>query len=328
MRPSGKLHLGNYLGAIKNWLALSIGEGVEQAIFGIMDLHGITTPYDPAAYQEQILATACDYLAAGLDPDKVLLVRQSRIPQHAELAWLLSTITPVGWLERLPTYKEKLEQVEHSGDARAKSYQNNTGLLTYPVLMAADILVYKANLVPTGEEQLKHLDIANEIASKFNHLFGQTFEPIKAHLTEGAHILSLQDPSKKMSKTGDDGIALSDDPDTVRVKIKKAVTDSGKDVRFDPEQKPAISNLIMMYHLLSGEQIGEIELIYQNKSYAEFKNDLAEVVVEFLKPFRSRHRDLKADPGAVHKILEKSEERARLIASTTLDQIKANMGLI
>ncbi len=325
IRPSGKLHLGNYLGAIKNWIELQ--NSVDEAVFAVVDLHGITTPYDPKAYEQQVMDVIVDYLAAGVDPDKSLLIRQSKVPQHAELMWLLSTITPVGWLERLPTYKEKITQVEESAGERAKSYQNNLGLLAYPVLMAADILLYKATIVPVGDEQLKHIDVANEIGSKFNYLFGQTFDPIKPHIAAGSHILSLQDASKKMSKTGDDGIALSDDADTVRAKIKKAVTDSGREVRFDPKEKPAISNLITIYSLLSGEQVGEIETMYQGKSYGDFKTDLAEVVVTFLEPFQNRYRELKADPEQVRRILDSSEEKARIIASHNLAEIKAAMGL-
>ena len=326
IRPSGKLHLGNYLGAIKNWIELQ--NEADKAIFAVVDYHGITTPYDPKTYQQQITDVVLDYLAAGVDPDKALLIRQSKVPQHTELTWLFNTVTPVSWLDRLPTYKEKLDQVKTSDTENAKSYQNNLGLLAYPVLMAADILIYKSNLVPVGEEQLKHLDVANEIASKFNHLFGETFEPVKPHLTEGAHILSLQDPTKKMSKTGDEGIALSDDPDTIRGKIKRAVTDSGKDIRFNEEEKPAISNLITIYHLLSGKEIKNIEAEYEGKSYVDFKNDLAEVVVEFLKPFQAKRKEFEDNPKMVLDILEKSEAEARELADKTLNEVKEKMGLI
>ncbi|OHA43991.1 MAG: tryptophan--tRNA ligase, partial [Candidatus Taylorbacteria bacterium RIFCSPLOWO2_12_FULL_44_15c] len=263
IRPSGKLHLGNYLGAIKNWIELQ--DKADQAIFAVVDYHGITTPYDPKTYQQQIMDTVLDYLAAGINPDKALLIRQSKVPQHTELAWLFNTITSVGWLDRLPTYKEQLE----------KTGVNNMGLLDYPVLMAADILAEKSNLVPVGEDQLAHIDVTNEIAKRFNSMFGQTFEPVKAHLAEGARIMSLQDPTKKMSKTGDEGIALSDDPDTIRAKIKKAVTDSGKEVKYDEKSKPAISNLLTIYHLLSGKEIKTLEKEYDGKSYVDFKNDLA-----------------------------------------------------
>src|SRR3989338_2512455 len=317
IRPSGKLHLGNYLGAIKNWIELQ--DKTDQAIFAVVDYHSITTPFDPKKYPEQIMDVILDYLAAGVDPDKALLIRQSKVPQHTELAWLFNTITPVSWLDRLPTYKEQLE--------KSPKY-NHMGLLDYPVLMTADILVYKSNLVPVGEDQMPHIDLANEITKKFNSMFGQTFEPVKAKLTEGARIMSLQDASKKMSKTGDEGIALSDDPDTIRGKIKKAVTDSGKDVSFNESEKPAISNLITIYHMLSGKEIKNIEAEYEGKSYVDFKNDLAEVVVEFLKPFQAKRKEFEDNPKMVLDILEKSEEEARSLADKTLEEVKEKMGLI
>jgi len=315
IRPSGKLHLGNYLGAIKNWIELQ--DKADQAIFAVVDYHGITTPYDPKTYQQQIMDVVLDYLAAGINPDKALLIRQSKVPQHTELAWLFNTITSLGWLDRLPTYKEQLE----------KTGVNNMGLLDYPVLMAADILAEKSNLVPVGEDQLAHIDVTNEIAKRFNSMFGQTFEPVKAHLAEGARIMSLQDPTKKMSKTGDEGIALSDDPDTIRAKIKKAVTDSGKEVKYDEKSKPAISNLLTIYHLLSGKEIKTLEKEYDGKSYVDFKNDLAEVVVNFLKPFQEKRKEFEKDPDKVLEILTKSEEKARILASSTLQAVKERMGL-
>ena len=318
IRPSGKLHLGNYLGAIKNWLALSEAEGINQTIFAVVDLHGITTPYDPKKFPDQVMDTVCDYLAAGVDPDKSLLIRQSHVPQHTELAWLLNTITPVSWLDRLPTYNEKLEQ--------APKY-HNMGLLDYPVLMAADILLYKSTLVPVGEDQLPHIDLTNEIAKRFNSTFGNTFEPVKPYLTEGARIMSLQEPTKKMSKTGDDGIALSDSPDTIREKIKKAATDSGKEIKYDEQNKPGISNLLTIYHLLSNKEISVLESQYAGKSYVELKNDLAEVVVNFLKPHQEKYNDLRDNPDKVLKILEASEQKAREIAEKNLKEIKQKMGL-
>ena len=318
IRPSGKLHLGNYLGAIKNWLALSEAEGIDQTIFAVVDLHGITTPYDPKKCPDQVMDTVCDYLAAGVDPDKSLLIRQSHVPQHTELAWLFNTITPVSWLDRLPTYKEKLEQ--------APKY-HNMGLLDYPVLMAADILLYKSTLVPVGEDQLPHIDLTNEIAKRFNSAFGDTFEPVKPYMAEGARIMSLQEPTKKMSKTGDDGIALSDNPDTIREKIKKAATDSGKEIQFDEKAKPGISNLLTIYSLLSGQKISALESQYAGTSYSKFKNDLAEVVVNFLKPHQDKYNDLRANPDKVLKTLESSEEKARQIANKNMREIKSKMGL-
>lgn len=316
IRPSGKLHLGNYLGAIKNWIELQ--NTADQAIFAVVDYHGITTPFDPKTYHEQVMDVVLDYLSAGVDPDKALLIRQSKVSQHTELGWIFNTITPVSWLDRLPTYKEQL--------AKSPKY-NHMGLLDYPVLMAADILIYKSNLVPVGEDQMPHIDLTNEVGKKFNSMFEQTFEPVKAQLTEGARIMSLQDASKKMSKTGDEGIALSDSPDEIRKKIKKAVTDSGKEVVFNPDQKPAISNLITIYHLLSGKEIKVIEEMYVGKSYANFKSDLAEVVVDFLKPFQTKYAELKNDPAYVLSVLTKSEERAKVLASSTLQEVKEKMGL-
>src|SRR3989338_2448086 len=323
IRPSGKLHLGNYLGAIKNWIQLQDTDPStvlrpSQAIFAVVDYHGITTHFDPKTYHEQVMDVVLDYLAAGVDPDKALLVRQSKIPQHTELAWIFNTITPVSWLYRLPTYKEQL--------AKSPKY-NHMGLLDYPVLMAADILIYKSNLVPVGEDQMPHIDLTNEIGRKFNSMFGDTFPAVKAQLTEGARIMSLQDASKKMSKTGDEGIALSDSPDDIRKKIKKAVTDSGKYILFNQEEKPAISNLITIYHLLSGKDIKQIETIYEGRSYADFKSDLAEVVVNFLKPFQAKYAELKNDPEYVLSVLTKSEERAKVLASSTLKEVKEKMGL-
>lgn len=327
IRPSSKLHLGNYLGAIKSWIELQDKPDTEQAIFAVVDYHGITTPFDPEKYPKQVMDTVLDFLAAGIDPKKSLLMRQSHVPQHTEFAWIFNTITPVSWLDRLPTYREQLE--------KSPKY-NNMGLLDYPVLMAADILIYKSNLVPVGEDQLPHIDLANEIAKKFNSMFGETFTSVKPHMAEGARIMSLQDPTKKMSKTpstgsgqaGDDYIALSDAPDMIREKIKKAITDSGKEVIFDLEKKSAISNLITIYHLLSLESVKDIERKYDGKNYVEFKNDLAEVVVDFLKPFQEKRKELEDNLIYVENVLKESEEKATLIASGTLPEVKQKMGLI
>lgn len=328
IRPSGKLHLGNYLGAIKNWIELQ--DKASQAIFAVVDYHGITTPYDPKTYPQQVMDVVLDYLAAGVDPKKSLLIRQSKVPQHTELAWIFNTITPIGWLERLPNYREKIKQVEESGDKNAKSYQNNLALLAYPVLMAADILLYKSNLVPVGEDQLLHLNLTNEIGAKFNHIFGEVFPNVKAHIATGARIMSLKDPAKKMSKTGDEGIALSDTPDEIRRKLKSATTDSGKEINFDEEHKPGISNLMTIYALSAPniKNLEQIEDMYSGKSYADFKNDLAEIVVEFLKPFQQKRKELEKDMAHVQSVLENSEERARELASQTIKEVKEKMGLL
>jgi tryptophanyl-tRNA synthetase len=233
---------------------------------------------------------------------------------------------PPSRLERLPNWREKVEQVESLGDA-GSSYRNNLSLLSYPVLMAADILLYKSDLVPIGDDQLPHIELTNEVGAKFNHLFGDTFPKVKPHLAVGARIMSLQDPTKKMSKTGDDGIALTDTPDDVRAKFKRAVTDSGHEIKFDEKEKPAISNLLTIFNTLSGMPIGELEQNYDGKSYSEFKSDLAETVVGFLEPLQERRAQLAADPKTLDDILERSEESARTIASENLQDIKQKMGL-
>ncbi|KKT28543.1 MAG: Tryptophan-tRNA ligase [Candidatus Yanofskybacteria bacterium GW2011_GWA1_44_21] len=316
IRPSGKLHLGNYLGAIKNWISLQ--DEADQAIFAVVDYHGITTPFDPKTFHQQVMDVILDYLAAGLNPDKSLLIRQSHVPQHTELAWIFNTITPVSWLDRLPTYREQLE----------KTKANNMGLLDYPVLMAADILVYKSDLVPVGEDQLPHIDLTNEIGARFNSSFGETFPNVKAKLTEGARIMSLKDPLAKMSKTGDEGIALSDSPDEIERKISVATTDSGKEIHYDEKEKPGISNLMTIYHLLSDKSLTDIESGYAGKTYVEFKKDLSDIIVSFLQPFQSRRKEFENNLDQVVSILEKSEQKCRALADETLSDVKSKMGLI
>ncbi len=317
IRPSGQLHLGNYLGAIKNWLKLQ--DEAELTVFGIVDYHAITTPFEPNKLKLQVIDTALDFLASGIDPEKSLLIRQSKVPQHTELAWIFNTITPVSWLNRLPTYQEQIEK---------KPKYNHMGLMDYPVLMAADILAYQANTVPVGEDQRPHIDLTNEIVKKFNHMFGETFEPVKPIISEDtARIMSLQDPTKKMSKTGDEGIALNDSPDMVTDKIKKAVTDSGSEIKFDKGEKPAISNLLNIYSQLSDKEIGEIEQEYGGKTYSEFKAGLTEVVNDFLHEFQQKRAEIEENME-YEAILTKSEESAIIIAEKTLKTVKESMGLI
>ncbi|MFZ5559844.1 MAG: tryptophan--tRNA ligase, partial [Patescibacteria group bacterium] len=257
MRPSGQLHIGNYLGALKNWVEL---QKKNFSIFGIVDYHAITTPFNPKHLQKDVYNLVLDYLAAGIDPKKSIIIIQSHIPEHTELAWILSTLTPLGELERMTQFKEKAKQ--HKENV-------NAGLFCYPILMAADILLYKADTVPVGEDQAQHVELTRVLARKFNNKFGKTFPEPKTLLQKhGARIMSLTDPFKKMSKTGDESIILGDSPDAIRRKIKKAVTDSGKEVKFDEKNKPAISNLITIYHLFSGKSIAEIEKKYKGKGPA------------------------------------------------------------
>lgn len=326
MRPSGKLHLGNYLGALKSWIELQNAPDTEQCIFAAVDLHGITTPYAPGELAGQVQSVVLDYLAAGVDPSKSLVIRQSRVPEHTELMWLLSTITPISWLERLPNWREKVAQVSEMGE-RGASYQNNLALLSYPVLMAADILLYQSDVVPVGEDQLVHIELTNELSSKMNYVFGTELPNVKPLLASGARIMSLQDPSKKMSKTGDDGIALTDDAEAIRSKIKRATTDSGREIKFDETEKPGVSNLLTIYSTLANKSVGELEIEYNGKSYGDFKSDLAEVVVSYLAPIQERRAVLAADPAGVEAILVESEEKARALAAQTLEHIRKAMGL-
>jgi len=331
IRPSGLLHLGNYLGAIKNWIAL---QAKHDCIFAIVDYHGITTPFEPDELRQNIREVALDYLAVGLDPKHATLIQQSHVPEHVELGWIFQSISPVSWFERVPTYKEKI--------AQHPEYVN-LGLLAYPALMAADILIYKSTLVPVGEDQLPHIELTNDIAKRFNHMFGsppplplpkgegrvrvEFFPPVKALLTEGARIMSLKDPRKKMSKTGDEGIALSDTPDEVRRKIKTATTDSGREIKAG-DDKPALTNLLTIYSEVSGTPIKKLETQYKGKGYAEFKADLAEAVVEFLEPIQKRRKELEKKRGYVEEILSSGAASARPLAQKTLLEVKKKMGLI
>lgn len=340
IRPSGRLHLGNYLGAIKNWIAL---QEKHDCIYAIVDYHAITTPFNPEELRANIRETALDYLAVGLDPKRATLMVQSHVPEHVELGWIFACGIPVSWFERVPTYKEKVAQhPEHV----------NLGLLAYPALMAADILIYKADLVPVGEDQLPHIEMTNAIGRKFNRDFGKTFPEVKASLTEGARIMSLRDPMKKMSKTqisppargGDSGgvgaddhscIFLSDTPEDVRRKFKTAVTDSGREIKAG-DDKPALTNLLTIYSEVSGLAVAKIEKQYAGKGYAEFKSGLAEAVVKFLKPIQARHKELSARGGSgsagkkgyVEEMLASGAAKARPLAQKTLAEVKKKMGLM
>ena len=344
MRPSGQLHIGNYLGALKNWLELqkkttpsSDGAG---CIFGVVDYHAITTPFNPKTIHKDTINLVLDYLGAGIDPKNgstssphgSIIIIQSKIPEHTELAWILGCFCPLGELERMTQFKEKTKQHRknvHPAIKRSYGGGVNAGLLNYPVLMAADILLYKAELVPVGEDQVQHVELARTIARKFNNRFGKTFPEPKAQVMKlGSRIMSLTDPSKKMSKTSNEGIALNDFPETIRQKIKTAVTDSSKEIKYDEKNKPAISNLLTIYHLFSGKSIKDIEKKYQGKGYAEFKKDLAEVIIKGLKPFQERRKKYEKNPRRVEKILAEGAKKARKIAQQTIKEVKKKMGLI
>ena len=322
IRPSGDLHIGNYLGAIKQWVKL---QDDHEVVFGIMDEHAITTPHEPAALRENTLETAMLYLAAGLDPEKVILMVQSQVSAHTELAWILGTITPLGELERMTQFKEK----SHTLGAKEGTM---AGLLNYPILMAADILLYQADAVPVGEDQVQHVEFTRSIAERFNNRYGKTFTVPKAMLErESARIMSLDDPSKKMSKSGESErgyILLTDSPDAIREKIKAAVTDSGKEIKYDPKSKPAISNLLVIFSEFSGKPIAELEDTYAGKSYVEFKNDVTRAVIAGLAPLQQKFKELEKDNDSVLRILRDGSERAAAMAQKTLADVKEKIGFL
>lgn len=319
IRPTGNIHLGNYLGAIKQWIELQQNN---ECVFCIVDDHAITTPYDPKTLQKNILEMASIYLAAGVDPEKSIIFVQSDVKEHTELAWLLGTITPMGELSRMTQFKDKSKQ--------HKDYIN-AGLFIYPVLMAADILLYKSVGVPVGKDQEQHVELARTIARKFNQKFGEVFPEPKTILPkEGAKIMSLTDPKKKMSKSDEPKsyISLFDTPEDIKKKIMAASTDSGKDIIFNITKKPGISNLLMIYSLLTGKPTKEIETEFKGKGYGDFKKALVEVVTNYLEPFRRKQKELQTRDVYVKDILSKGKSRAETIAKTTMQEVREKMGLI
>lgn len=317
IKPSGDLHLGNYLGAICQWIPL---QDEYDAVFSVVDLHAVTVPQDPVELRKKTLEIAKIYLAAGIDPKKCTLFIQSHVKEHAELCWLLNTVSRIGDLEKMTQYKDK-----------AKDNRETAGVafFDYPVLMAADILLYDTDVVPVGEDQVQHVELARTLARRFNDRFGETFVVPEARVAkEAARIMRLDDPVKKMSKSAASEygyIALTDDAETVRKKIKKAVTDSGSEIVYS-DDKPALKNLINIYTLLSGKPIKEIEGMYQGKGYGDFKNDLAEVVVGFLVPFQERLAAISDDE--VLAILRAGAEKARALAVKKLAEAKERMGFV
>ena len=317
IQPSGTLHIGNYLGAIKQWTEL---QKDYEAIFCVVDLHAITVPQDPQELQKKSLEIAKSALAAGVDPQKCTLFVQSHVREHTELAWILNTVARLGDLSKMTQFKDKAKE----GDETA-----GVGLFDYPVLMAADILLYDTAVVPVGEDQVQHIELTRTLAERFNKRFGETFILPEAKLVkEGARIMGLDDPSKKMSKSASSEynyIALTDNSETVRRKIKKAVTDSGSEIVYSDE-KPALKNLINIYTLLSGESIEAIQKKYTGKGYGDFKTDLAEVIVNFLTPFQDRLKNIS--DAEAQTILMAGADKARAIASEKMKLVRERVGFL
>ncbi|MBA9084404.1 tryptophanyl-tRNA synthetase [Fontibacillus solani] len=318
IQPSGKLTLGNYIGAIKNFVTL---QHEYKCNFTVVDLHAITVPQDPAALREQSEAVAAIYIAAGIDPNKANVYMQSHVRQHAQLGWLLTTLTSMGELERMTQFKDKSAGKESIG----------AGLFVYPTLMAADILLYNTDLVPVGEDQKQHLELTRDLAGRFNSRYGEYFTLPEPYIPEvGARIMSLDDASKKMSKSNlnpGSAIALLDTPDEIRKKISRATTDSGREVKYDPANKPEVSNLITIYSQCAGLSIAEVEQRYEGQMYGPFKKDLAEAVVGLLEPIQQRYRDIR-ESGEIRSIMRKGAERASEVAERTLQDVQKLMGFL
>jgi tryptophanyl-tRNA synthetase len=321
IQPSGKLHIGNYLGAIRQWVA---GQDQKDNVFCIVDMHAITEPKDPDVLRQLTREAAAVYFAAGLDPQKSIVFVQSHVPAHAECCWILNCVTPVGWLERMTQFKVRSTERESV----------STGLLDYPVLQAADILLYGTDEVPIGEDQKQHVELSRDIAQRFNHLYGETFVIPKPVIPEsGGRIRALNDPNRKMSKseamTRGHAINLVDSPDEIRYTIRTAVTDSGREVRFsqDPE-KAGVNNLLEIYELLTGQSRSAIEAHFTGKGYGDLKKEVAEVVVEALIPIRARYERLLNDPDELDRMLGIGADKARSIAEPKLNEVKRKVGFI
>jgi len=318
IQPTGEIHIGNYLGALKQWIAL---QEKNECVFCIVDLHSLTVPYPVPELQKRIREKAIAYLAAGLDPKKSIIFVQSQIPEHTELSWLLSTVTPIGDLQRMTQFKEK-----------AKKYVENinAGLLNYPILMAADILLYGTDLVPVGKDQAQHVEITREIARRFNKRFGKTFKIPEVFLAKaGAKIYSLTEPAKKMSKSDpvQSYLSLFDSPEIIKKKIMSAQTDSGKDIKYNFALKPGISNLLTIYSLFSNKSVKEIEKEFKGEGYQNFKEKLANLLIEKLEPFRRKKKEFELQKTLLEKILEDGKKRAEVIAQETMKIVRKKMGL-
>jgi tryptophanyl-tRNA synthetase len=317
MQPSGNLHIGNYLGALKNWVRI---QNEYQCIFCIVDLHAVTQYQEPAGLRAKIGEIAALYLAAGIDPKVCSIMVQSAVPEHAELAWMLTCVTPVGWLERMTQYKAKAAKQESVGD----------GLLQYPVLMAADILLYQAGIVPVGEDQAQHLELTRDVAQRFNSLYGDTFVvPGTSLPAVGARIMGLDDPTQKMSKSetaANHAVALLDPPDKIRKTIMRATTDSNPAVDAETAG-PGVLNLLAIYQAFSGATDAEMKARFTGSRYGELKKQVADMTIAHLEPFQERYRRIVSEPGYLAGVLREGAERVAPIAAATVRMVKERMGL-
>jgi tryptophanyl-tRNA synthetase len=318
IQPTGEIHIGRYLGAIRHWAAMQ--EDYDN-IFCVVDLHAITVPQEPALLKERIRVFAGLLIAAGIDPERSIVFVQSHVAAHSELTWILNCFTPMGWMYRMTQFKEKsVKQKE----------QVSVGLFDYPSLMAADILLYDTDVVPVGEDQKQHVELTRDLAQRFNSIYGETFvlpEPLIASV--GARIMGLDDPTKKMSGSemgAGHAVDLLDEPDVIRSKIMKATTDSHRDILFN-EKRPGVNNLLTIYQSFTGEKEKDIEAKFEGKGYGDLKKELAEVVVEGLRPIQERYRELTSEPGRIDAILAEGAAKARPFAKKTLNKVRERVGL-
>ena len=320
IQPTGRKHIGNLLGAIRYYVADQEELGPD-AIFCVVDLHSMTVPYEPAQLREQTLDTACLLMAAGLDPDRCVLFLQSHVPEHAELAWILNCVATYGELQRMTQFKSKTEGQESV----------TVGLFDYPVLMAADVLLYRGTRVPVGEDQRQHLELMRDLAARFNARYGETFPlPEAAIPRTAARIADLQEPRRKMSTTGgtaEGTLLLLDEPKVIERKVKRAVTDSGSEVAAGPD-KPGVTNLLEIMSAVTDEPVPTLEARFDGGGYGAFKSAVAEAVVEYLRPLQRRYAELRADRDGIEAALRRGAERAREIAVPVLDEAKERAGLV
>src|SRR5579884_2690795 len=317
VQPSGNLHIGNYLGALKNWVQI---QGDYESIFGIVDLHAVTVYQEPGELRSKILETAALFLACGIDPKQSTIVVQSSVPEHSELTWMLTCVTPVGWLERMTQYKAKAQAQETIGD----------GLLQYPVLMAADILLYQAAIVPVGDDQTQHLELTRDIAQRFNSLYGETFVMPATHLPQvGARIMGLDDPDKKMSKSTEGAghaISLLDPPGAIRKKIMRATTDSNPSVDFD-NLGTGVRNLLTIFQAFTEWPSGRVREHFSGMRYGDLKKQVADAVIAAIEPIQQRYHQITQRPGYIESVLEQGARKVSPIAQDTVRKVKQAMGL-
>ena len=319
IQPSGHLCIGNYLGALKNWVSL---QETHDSIFLVVDMHALTVRQNPAELRQRCLSYVAQYIACGIDPEKSTIVIQSHVSQHAELMWILSTLTYMGELNRMTQFKDKSKK--HAANI-------NAGLFTYPILMASDILLYQADLVPVGSDQKQHLELARDLAIRFNSTYSDTFVVPEPYIPKsGARIMSLQEPEKKMSKSDENLnnlIAILDSADIVKRKIKRAVTDSGSEVKMD-KSRPGISNLVQLYSLITDLSVKEVESQFSGKMYSDFKTDLGNVIAEFLEPIQNKYNEISKDKAYLESVLAKGAENAFYRARKTISKVYRKVGFI